>query len=646
MNLRCITSLDFDTEALGVKTGKLSSADCPAESLPRAVEGASRESFELLYWSMPIQSDSSPANILACVPGYLVSVNVELELDVDREHSSTSPSPSMKIEEASIEKKTEVAAIVSLALISGEKSRFKCDPSLTDYQYRKVYTQWAHNCLHYRAADAVFVSHIKDNPAGMITLEIRGEVATIGLLAVFPGFQRQGVGTSLLRHAVRWARKKGAGTLKVTTQRINSGALGLYRSFGFAPASRVAMYHIWPSHAVRVKQNVPYFAGREIDYLTDLTQSRNIESCGKYTSLCCEKLKDLLQCPHAILTGSATAALEQAMILCDIGPGDEVIIPSYTFVSTANAVVLRGGTPVFVDVGADCQIDPTRVEEAITPKTKCIIVVHYAGQACDMNAIMSIAKKYEILVVEDAAQGLLSTYKDRFLGTIGHIGCISFHYTKNTICGEGGALLVNHEPLRERSYVVWEKGTNRFDFVQKRVDKYHWIDIGSSFVPSELCASFLYSQLEVAEYCQARRLAVSSLYRRFLLGLAQAGHIDMMPQSLENAENGHIFWVTLSSPSAKKELQEYMKRRDVQLFEHYCPLHSSPGGMRYGRCHGTMAVTDKVSSCLLRLPTYVQMNFTHVFAVVQGIHEYFRAAPPSLNEIMLAFLEGRQGVPA
>jgi len=638
-----LTVQDFDTEALGLKTGKIA-GECPSESLSKIVAEAAKESFELLFWSPSFAGEDDTNSMPEGVPGYLVCENVTLELgtvearEIQGRQLAKSCSTPVTIDACSSDSRAET--IVNLALIAGEKSRFKRDPCLTDYQYRKVYTKWAHNCLQRKSADVVFVASIGEKAAGMITLQDRNSFTTIGLLAVFPESQRRGVASALMGHALRWAAERGACTVRVTTQVDNKEALGLYNSFGLKPVSKTAIYHVWTESAVGVRQNVPYFAGKEIEYLTDLTHTQSIESCGKYTDLCRKKIGELLQCPHVLLTGSATAALEQAMILCDVGPGDEVIIPSYTFVSTANAVALRGATPVFVDVGTDCQIDPARVEVAITPRTRCVIVVHYAGQSCDMDRIMGLAEEHGIFVVEDAAQGFLSTYKGRCLGTIGHIGCISFHYTKNTICGEGGALLVNHEPFRDRSYIIWEKGTNRFDFIQKKVNKYHWIDIGSSFVPSELCASFLFSQLEAAKYCQSRRLVLMGLYRQFLAGLEQAGHFRAMSvQGRENSENGHIFWIMLPSHGAKQKLQDHMAAKEIQLFEHYCPLHSSPGGVRFGRTDGAMTVTDEISTCLLRLPTYVQMTFVDAFKVIKGIHEHFNAVSPALSAVMHSFLD-------
>jgi dTDP-4-amino-4,6-dideoxygalactose transaminase len=313
-----------------------------------------------------------------------------------------------------------------------------------------------------------------------------------------------------------------------------------------------------------------------------------------------------------------------AAMLCGIGPGDEIIMPSFTFVSTANAFVLRGGVPVFVDIRKDTlNIDEALVEQAITPRTKAIVAMHYAGVCCSMDKIMDIAERHGLLVVEDAAQALLSTYKDQFLGTIGHFGCLSFHETKNIISGEGGALLINDEKYVAQAEIIWEKGTNRKKFFRGEVDKYTWIDIGSSFLPSELVGAFLYAQLEQAEKIIDARTRIFEQYIRLLRPLEDKGAIRLPTAESGNNSNGHIINLITRSIEERGRLIDYLKQNGIGAVFHYVPLHSSPAGIKYGRAAGTLRVTDGVSERLLRLPIYYQMNESEVEDVVAKIMEFY-----------------------
>ena len=631
----------FDSEALGLHVAWLRK-DVTASGIGAAVKHAATQSYELLFWKCDAscKREECPPKFLDHAMGYLCSTNVTFTTRLKTCQAADRP---RKVTELEIRTGAmhlgDKDAFLRLALISGELSRYNMDPCITDYQYKRVYTAWAENCIHGQAADTILIAYFKNQIAGMATIQVVGNKAVIGLLSVFPQLRRKGIASGLLEHARAWAVENNANMLEVSTQIHNMGAIRLYKSFGLQESSKAAIYHLWTTHCASVKLNVPYFAGDELTYIQDMISRQDIRSCGKYTSLCREKISSMLHCNHVLVTGSATAALEQAMILLNICQDDEVIVPSYTFVSTANAVVLRGGVPVFVDIGRDGQIDPSAVEEAITPRTRCIIAVHYAGQSCDMDSIMAIASRHSLFVVEDAAQGFLSTYNGQYLGTIGHIGCISFHYTKNTMCGEGGALLVNDTSLVSRSYVVWEKGTNRYDFVCKKVDRYNWIDVGSSYVTNEMAAAFLYSQLQAAEYCRSRRVSICRVYRRFLAKLVDSGFVSHMEHPPPGCmENGHIFFIVLQHQCTREKLQLFMEKRNVQLFSHYCPLHSSPGGLKFGRPHGLLSESVEFSSTLLRLPIYVQMTFTHVHKVIQGIYEFFEIEAPSSTDVMHGFL--------
>lgn len=296
-------------------------------------------------------------------------------------------------------------------------------------------------------------------------------------------------------------------------------------------------------------------------------------------------------------------------------------MPSYTFVSTANAFVLRGAVPVFVDVRPETLcIDERLIEAAITPRTRVICVVHYAGVPCEMDAIMDVAQRHNLVVIEDAAQAYLSQYKGRFLGSIGHLGCFSFHYTKNVIAGEGGALCINDARFTHRAHVVWEKGTNRFDFLQGKVDKYCWVDIGSSFVPNECMSAFLCAQLDEGARINAKRLRICNVYRELLEPLAQRAGITMLPSAPEG--NGHLFWMLFASEAERVAFQKALAASQVQSFSHYLALHASPAGQQYGRTAEGAALphTDRASVCLARLPLWNAMSWQHVYKVVAAVH--------------------------
>jgi dTDP-4-amino-4,6-dideoxygalactose transaminase len=355
--------------------------------------------------------------------------------------------------------------------------------------------------------------------------------------------------------------------------------------------------------------NKPHLTGRELHYINEAHRLGQLAGDGPFTKRCNAWLEQHAFCKKALLTHSCTAALEMAAILADIQPGDEIIMPSYTFVSTANAFVLRGGMPVFVDIRPDTlNIDETQIEAAITSKTKAIVPVHYAGVACEMDAIMAVADKHHLLVIEDAAQGIMSTYKGRPLGSIGHLGCLSFHETKNIISGEGGALLINDARFVERAEIIREKGTNRSKFYRGQVDKYTWVDIGSSYLPGEIVAAFLWAQMDEAKKITQKRLAIWHAYHGALLSYAREGvmRLPIVPDDCRH--NGHMFYVLFGSLDMRTKAIEFLKQNDILSVFHYIPLHSSPAGVKYGRAHGDMVVSNYTSERLLRLPLYYDMT--------------------------------------
>jgi dTDP-4-amino-4,6-dideoxygalactose transaminase len=366
--------------------------------------------------------------------------------------------------------------------------------------------------------------------------------------------------------------------------------------------------------------NKPYLTGQELVNVNAAHKNNVLAGDGPFTERCHGWLEDRTGSARALLTHSCTAALEMAAILLDIGPGDEVIMPAYTFVSTANAFVLRGGTPVFVDIREDTlNIDERLIEAAITARTKAIVAVHYAGVACEMDAIMSIALKHGLRVVEDAAQGITAKYKGRELGSIGDLGAYSFHETKNVISGEGGALLVNDRGLAARAEVIWEKGTDRSAFFRGEVDKYTWQDIGSSFLPGELVAAFLWAQLGEADHITQTRVACWARYHELLGPLEKKGLLrrPIIPEGCQH--NAHMYYVLLPADVNRDDVLRELKKDGINCIFHYVPLHSSPAGKRYARVSGELKVTDDQSERIVRLPLWIGLSREQQARVTEGL---------------------------
>lgn len=371
--------------------------------------------------------------------------------------------------------------------------------------------------------------------------------------------------------------------------------------------------------------NVPPFVGKEKEYVLQAIDSHKISGDGAFTKKCSEWLEKQTGSPRVLLTTSCTHATEMAAILVDIQPGDEVIMPSYTFVSTADAFVLRGAKIVFVDIRPDTMnIDETLIEDAITEKTKAIVPVHYAGVACEMDTIMDIAIRHNLCVIEDAAQGVMSTYKGRALGTIGDYGCFSFHETKNYSMGEGGALLIKNEDMIEEAEIIREKGTNRSKFFRGQIDKYTWVNAGSSYLPSELNAAYLYAELEVAEEINQNRIDSWNRYYQMLKPLAEQGRIELpyIPEECEH--NGHMFYIKCKDLKERSALIAYLKERDVMAVFHYIPLHSAPAGRKFGRFSGEDRFTTKESERLLRLPMYYGLKSQQQELISKNIFDFYK----------------------
>ena len=365
--------------------------------------------------------------------------------------------------------------------------------------------------------------------------------------------------------------------------------------------------------------NRPYMTGNELEYITQAHSNGHLAGKGEFSQKCCQWLEQTTGSHKALLTHSCTAALEIAAILVNIEQGDEVIMPSYTFVSTANAFVQRGAIPVFVDIRPDTlNIDESLIEAAITNKTKAIVPVHYAGVACEMDTIMAIAKRHQLTVIEDAAQGIMASYKGQPLGSIGHIGTLSFHETKNIIAGEGGAILVNEPKLADRAEIILEKGTNRKAFEQGFVDKYTWVDVGSSYLPGEIIAAFLWAQMQAAGEITKRRQQLWNNYHHAFQGLEESRHIRRphIPQQCSN--NAHMYYIQLSSKAARDHVIKKLKQLNIHSVFHYIPLHSSPAGLKFGRATGKMHITNNTANCLLRLPLWLGLE-SHQHQVIAAL---------------------------
>ena len=370
--------------------------------------------------------------------------------------------------------------------------------------------------------------------------------------------------------------------------------------------------------------NIPPATGREPEYLAKAIANHKLCGDGPFTKQCHQWLEERTGAPKALLTTSGTSALEMAALLCNVQPGDEVILPSFTFVSTADAFVQRGAKVVYVDIRPDTMnIDETKIEAAITDKTTCICVVHYAGVACEMDTIMDIARRHNLMVVEDAAQGVMSSYKGKALGTIGDFGCYSFHETKNYSMGEGGALVINNPDYNERAEILREKGTNRAKFFRGQVDKYTWVDFGDSYLPSELNAAYLWAQLLHADEINENRLTSWHRYREAFLPLAEAGKIELQHIPAECTHNAHMFYLKCKNLEERTEFIRFLKENDILAVFHYIPLHSAPAGEKFGRFNGEDVYTTAESERLVRLPLYYGLTEDDQNKVIAKVLEFY-----------------------
>lgn len=602
--------------------------------------------FKLIYLLSPPQSVDSNGIVTTVLPGKLVDMKTTYNLTLDNLDTAklcgkAFTSKAIRIKRHAILKESQVSrALLDLSIASGSYSRFNVDDKIPKEGYRSLFEAWITNSLNHSVADEVFVAYTTDSneEVGFITVKRKENVVNIGLLAVNESFRRLGIATALLSRASLWALEEIGSmenaTLSVITQGTNAAACTCYERFGLIKTTIQQVYHVWlPDDLVEPisradRDPIPFcrqhLTGKENNHVAQLLTT-GLDSAAHYNLICSARLQELLgrDCSRALIVPSGTAALEFAALLCDLQPGDEVIMPSYTFSSTANAFVLRRAVPVFVDLRPDtCNIDETLIEAAITDRTKAICAVHYAGVPCEMDTICAIAAKYNLVVIEDAAQGFMAKYKGRPLGSIGHFGCLSFHYTKNVICGEGGALSINRSPeMVRKAMVMWEKGTNRYDFMMGKISKYEWIDVGCSFVPSEISCAVLWSQLEEAQSITNRRLEHFHAYQEAFQPLVERGLMKVSTVPADCIANAHIFFIVLPSVESRQVMEASLRKRGISAFTHYVPLHAAPAGKRFGRVGSTMKVTMDVDAGLLRLPVWTDMTTEQVQQVIDAVRE-------------------------
>ena len=374
----------------------------------------------------------------------------------------------------------------------------------------------------------------------------------------------------------------------------------------------------------KIPFNRPFIVGKELFYISQAVIEGNLAGDGRFTKLCTRWMEDRFKARKILLTTSCTAALEISAILADIKPGDEVIMPSFTFVSTANAFVLRGAKIKFLDIRSDTlNMDENLIENMITSKTKAIVPVHYAGVACEMDKIIEIANNFGLLVIEDAAQGVNATYKGRYLGTMGNLGAYSFHETKNFICGEGGALVINDQRFIERAEIIREKGTNRSKFFRGEVDKYTWIDIGSSYLPSEIIAAFLYAQLEESDIITQKRWEIFNYYIKQFMPLQELGLLRIPSWPLECKHNAHLFYIILPDSSVRNNLLNFLNQQGIYAVFHYIPLHTSPMGVKMGYKKGDLPVTENISERLIRIPCFFELKQEEQDRILETVKTFF-----------------------
>ena len=627
--------LRLDSDIFGFPTGRISDNSLTIEKLEYVFSQAAAANIRLLYWTVPSNhpeigslvekahsaGDFVQGKLIYCVEAnssLVSSIRAQLKENISiHEFDGDAPTPEL----------------LSMAIQAGLWSRFNCDKNISSAHFHMMYESWITNSVGKRAADVVLVACIGERLcqkfAGMVTVRSQHGKATIVLISVDSACRRRGVGKALMASAFEWALDRGFHSLTVATQVENLPARQLYETCGFVASETLQDFHFWIAQKAfrdpvesEIPNCKPFIVGKELDNVSSLFASRMVHTHFAYGPANERRLENEFGAKKALLVGSGTQALEICSYCVGAGPGTEIIMPSYTFVSTANAFVTHGATPVFVDIRPDTQnIDETLIEGAITDRTRAICVVHYAGVACEMDAIMEIAKRNHLYVVEDNAHGIFGEYKGRKLGTIGDIGALSFHYTKNIICGEGGAVLINDVSMIPTAMVAWEKGTNRFDFLQGRVDKYAWVGKGGSFVLSEIASAVLAAQLEARSTIIEARVRIWDKYHKAFENLEKHGKLVRPTVPPGCLHNGHIYYIRVKDSDEFSALGKLAKARKVGMFTHYEPLHSSSGGKLFAKVPMDCPETTACAKSLYRMPLWVGLTDEDIKRVISTVYD-------------------------
>jgi len=672
--LMCSIALsEFDTRALGITVGKLVASSTVSEhQITDALRGcAATQEYRVVFCSVSKHEHARIA-ALQYIPGTFFSEKVEYVASLnDSLISSLVHSNKTRHEVVEYGDKRACPELAKLGIEAGRLSRYHADPNIRYEQFEALYASWIQNCVDRTAADVVLVAKRDEVLAGVVTVkaDTENESTRIGLFAVSEDCKKMGLGVALIAAAYQWTLDQGLRKCEMKTQAGNVFASEIFERCGGLRNSECIDFHFWLGSkrfndvetSSDVPQNIPFFTGSEVRNLQDLFERQQIATHGKYGKLCQDRLESELGARKVLLVTSGTSALELCSLAICTQPGDEIIMPTYTFVSTATAFVNHGGVPVFVDIRRDTQnINESKIEDAITEKTKAIVVVHYAGVPCEMDTILDIARRHGLRVIEDNAHGIFSTYKGKNLGTLGDLAALSFHYTKNLSCGEGGAVVVNTPELISPCMVAWEKGTNRFDFIAGKVDKYAWVDKGSSFVMSELNAAVLAAQVcDAFVYFPPPSILLNSCSSTHLikmhfaftsnacLFLQLAGRVDIFAarartwatyhESLQHLEscgkllrpsiplgcthNSHIYYIRVLDGEDFKRIELKSKERKIGIFTHYVPLHESTGGKKYGKTSGSLAEAEACNTQLYRLPMWAGISADQVRAVVKLVFD-------------------------
>ena len=640
-----LRSSQADTAALGFPTARLDTTGLTFADLENILSKAASDGIKLVFCRFPA-AHPNIHNIVerAYTDNHFTDVSIQYRFKLDETHliSLRTNHVERDLVVAQYVESQASATLVQLGTICGCSSSYNMDPNISALQMENLFKNMTQDSV--AGIDSIVVigawkSGDKKELTGMATLQENGKCIYIRLLAVRPHEQRNGAGRALMMGAMNWALSRSCTAVQVETSQGNFPARRLFESCGGAKLPAEHIFHFYIGSDVvddasqsEIPNNKPYLGEGEIANLKAIFDARAIQTNANHGPACEKRLEKELNALKVLLVTSGTAALEMCSLLVGSESGVEIIMPSYTFVSTANAFVIHGATPVFVDIRSDTQnIDENKIEAAITSRTRAIVCVHYAGVPCEMDSILEIASRHKLLVVEDNAHGIFSTYKGRMLGTIGDIGALSFHYTKNIICGEGGAVVINRHDLIPSAMICWEKGTNRYDFLRGRVNKYAWVSKGSSYVMSEICAAVLSAQLQMRPFIIDDRMRIWNSYHSRLEPLERDSKLTRPVIPEECTINGHIYYIRVHSEIDFQRLGSLAREKKISIFTHYEPLHSSTGGRKYGRMLDDCCESTSCASQLYRLPLWVGISDIQIEQVMHVIQQALQINDQTLD---------------